>query len=108
MFKPFNILVYPNGMKPILAIPASTPASRVAGGRIEMVFGTPSHRYSTILLTLFVMASLTTVVSLIGLILGPFFGGEKVAIALYSVLAIGLGLLALVVRRAQITNDRNK
>jgi predicted Co/Zn/Cd cation transporter (cation efflux family) len=73
-----------------------------------MVFGTPSRRYPTILLTLFVLASLTTIVSLIGLILGPFFGSERVAIALYSVLAIGLGLLALVVRRAQVTNDRNK
>jgi len=84
MFKPFDIRAYPSGMQPILAIPVSTPAGRVAAGQIEMVFGTPSRRYPTILLALFVLASLTTVISLIGLILGPFLITKSRNSALFS------------------------
>jgi hypothetical protein len=107
-FKPFEIRMYPGHMQPILAMPASGAAGRVAGGRIEMVFGPPSRRYSPVLLTLFVLAGLTTAVSLIGLILGPLYGSERIAIALYFGLSIGLGILALIVRRAQITHQQNK
>lgn len=73
-----------------------------------MIFSAPSRRYSTFLLSLFVLAGLITAVSLAGLFLAPLYGNERIVIALYSTLAVGLAILALVVRRAQMIDEQKK
>jgi hypothetical protein len=73
-----------------------------------MIFGAPSRRYSTFLLSLFVLAGLMTAVSLAGLFLAPLYGNQGIVIALYSTLAVGLAVLALVVRRAQMIDEQKK
>lgn len=107
-FKPFEIRMYTGPLQPILATPMSGVESRFAGERIDMIFGRTSRQYSFILLLLFILSGLTTVVSLIGLLLAPLYGNEKVGIALYSALAAGLAVLALVVHRAQIADSQKK
>ena len=107
-FKPFEIRMYTGPLQPIFATPMSGVESRFAGERIDMIFGRTSRQYSFILLLLFILSGLTTVVSLIGLLLAPLYGNEKVGIALYSALAAGLAVLALVVHRAQIADSQKK
>jgi len=108
VFRPFELRMYTGHLQPILATPVCGLESRSAGDRINMIFGRTSRQYSFILLSLFILSGLITVVSLIGLLLAPLYGNQRVGIALYSALAAGLAILALVIRRAQIIDSPKK
>jgi hypothetical protein len=63
-------------------------------------------KYSRTLLVVFVVSSLTTIAALLGLLASPLYTGPDTVIVLLAVAGIGMGILAIVVRRAAKTADR--
>ncbi len=105
---PFDFRPLPCRAQSVLVRTQPIPDLHVAGGRVEMIFETPVQAYSSLLITLFMVASVITILSLLALIFAPIYANERIAVFLYCALAAGLGALALIVRRAQIMDERGE
>jgi hypothetical protein len=99
-------------------IPATSPAIslrgqptadiHVAEGQVEMVYRIHEPVYSRLLIALFTFAGIVTILSIFGLLIAPLYATKIDVVILYFVLALGLGLLAITVKRAQTVRERRK
>jgi len=107
-FRPYNMQLIPATSPAISLRGQPTADIHVAEGRVEMVYRIHEPVYSRLLIALFTFAGIVTILSILGLFIAPLYATKIDVVILYFVLALGLGLLAITVKRAQTVRERRK